>query len=947
MKLTKTQWLLALAFATVSLTACQHQAGKPAAADAINNAVIHKSPNDDRSYAALLLPNQLQVVLVSDPSLEKSAASLAVHVGSAQDPESQPGLAHYLEHMLFLGTKKYPIPDNFMEFVATHAGSANASTGFELTNYHFTVEAGAFAEALDRYSDYFKAPLLDPHYAEKERNAVNAEWSKNRDQDGWIFQEIKGLTANPANPASRFSIGNLETLSDKKNSKLQGELEHFYKRYYSANNMRLTLVGKQSIPELKVLAEKYFAEIHNSNIEIPRVTVPGLTEAQMGKVIGYRPQQELKKLLLQLPIKNNKSEWRLKPNQILSSILGSEDEGTLCEQLRRVGLIDRLNVSIVPDAYGADGYIQFDATLTDMGFKDRDKVAAAIFSYIELVKKQGVDESYFRELQTIKAKDFLNVNKPNPLQQAIGLSASQFDLPVENLMDAGSVYERFEPQAINNLLLQLQPAKARIWYIGPNEAADKSVPYSSGKYSIRDITPEEHLRWEQLSSAFSFNLPAKNTLFSDKPARVVDSIYLKPHSVVSEKGIEIFLTHPEFYREDKGVLDIELNVNFAQQTAKNVVLSYLLNDIYETQNRALIDRAGRASLRVNAAVGATGSQFINIAGYTEKHPELLQKMFSGFAGLTISENEFNHSRSSYREALLNNKKRQVYSQANEHAQRLKSNVQWTDAELIAALDKTSLKEIVAYHKLVKANLLIRIYAFGNYSEDTIKHFAQIARAQLPGVRKPNERRIPQFITPAIGKNIAFTEKVDLPDSAIVDLYMDSKQSDDEVAQVGVLNALYRSEFFKQLRTDEQIGYVVNSFPAGVNDYAGFAMLVQSANTDAAAIKVRMDRFRSEFFTQLQAVDPAKIEQIKSASAASILQKPTNFYSEAKRYDGDFWYGRFNFDSRERHLAALAKVDKAGLMEFYQRILLDKKSVNILVQLQGTHGQDKPAAAVKP
>ena len=285
------QWLKVLAISgallsAITLTACQQQSVKPTpsanvAAEAINRAVIQKSPNDDRTYAAVLLPNQLQVVLVSDPSLQNAAASLAVGVGSAQDPDAQPGLAHYLEHMLFLGTKKYPIPDSFFEFVQANAGMSNAFTAYDKTNYHFQVNAEKFDEALDRFSDYFKAPTLDPHYADKERNAVNSEWSMNRSQDNWILHILDGEKANPANPHARFNIGNLETLSDKKNSILQDEVKAFYNRYYSANNMRLTLVGNQSIAELKVLAEKYFAEIHNKNIVPPKVTIPGLTSAEM------------------------------------------------------------------------------------------------------------------------------------------------------------------------------------------------------------------------------------------------------------------------------------------------------------------------------------------------------------------------------------------------------------------------------------------------------------------------------------------------------------------------------------------------------------------------------------------------------------------------------------------------------------------------------------------
>ena len=84
---------------------------------------IEKSPNDKREYRWITLPsNQLQVLLIHDPDPDKSAASLDIRVGSFADPTELPGLAHFLEHMLFLGTQKYPDENEFGEFLSQHNG---------------------------------------------------------------------------------------------------------------------------------------------------------------------------------------------------------------------------------------------------------------------------------------------------------------------------------------------------------------------------------------------------------------------------------------------------------------------------------------------------------------------------------------------------------------------------------------------------------------------------------------------------------------------------------------------------------------------------------------------------------------------------------------------------------------------------------------------------------
>jgi insulysin len=135
-----------------------------------------QSPNDTFSYRLVTLDNGLQALLVSNPDSPKAAASLDVHVGSGDNPPDRPGLAHFLEHMLFLGTEKYPDPAEYERYITEHGGSRNAYTSFEHTNYFFDVDAEHLAGALDRFAQFFIAPNFDAAYVGRERNAVEAEF---------------------------------------------------------------------------------------------------------------------------------------------------------------------------------------------------------------------------------------------------------------------------------------------------------------------------------------------------------------------------------------------------------------------------------------------------------------------------------------------------------------------------------------------------------------------------------------------------------------------------------------------------------------------------------------------------------------------------------------------------------------------------------------------------
>ena len=141
---------------------------------------VIQSPNDTRAYRAVTLENGIDVLLVSDPAVEKSAAALSVGVGLMFDPMAYQGMAHFLEHMLFMGTEAYPDIDGYMTYINENGGSRNAYTWLDITNYMFEIKNSAYEGAVDRFSHFFKTPLLDPEYIEKEKRAVNAEWSMRR-----------------------------------------------------------------------------------------------------------------------------------------------------------------------------------------------------------------------------------------------------------------------------------------------------------------------------------------------------------------------------------------------------------------------------------------------------------------------------------------------------------------------------------------------------------------------------------------------------------------------------------------------------------------------------------------------------------------------------------------------------------------------------------------------
>jgi insulysin len=140
---------------------------------------ILTSAIDKREYRHLTLSNELQCLLVSDPETEKSSACCDVRVGSLCDPADAQGLAHFLEHMLFMGTEKYPVENAYSSFLNSHGGFSNAYTDQENTVYYFDVQNDFMEGALDMFASFFTCPILSDSATTREMNAVDSENTKN------------------------------------------------------------------------------------------------------------------------------------------------------------------------------------------------------------------------------------------------------------------------------------------------------------------------------------------------------------------------------------------------------------------------------------------------------------------------------------------------------------------------------------------------------------------------------------------------------------------------------------------------------------------------------------------------------------------------------------------------------------------------------------------------
>jgi len=120
-----------------------------------------ESPNlRGRKSSKLILANGLKAFIVSDPGIVKAGAALSVETGNWRDPPGVQGLAHFTEHMLFMGSEGFPAEGEFDRFVSSHGGSNNAYTSGDHCVYYFNILPDGLLGALDRFAGFFNSPVF-------------------------------------------------------------------------------------------------------------------------------------------------------------------------------------------------------------------------------------------------------------------------------------------------------------------------------------------------------------------------------------------------------------------------------------------------------------------------------------------------------------------------------------------------------------------------------------------------------------------------------------------------------------------------------------------------------------------------------------------------------------------------------------------------------------------
>ncbi|KAI0306722.1 Metalloenzyme, LuxS/M16 peptidase-like protein [Multifurca ochricompacta] len=534
---------------------------------------IQKSQQDDREYRLIRLDNGLQAMLVHDAKADKAAASLDVAVGHLHDPDDMPGLAHFCEHLLFMGTEQFPKENEYSEFLSRNNGSSNAFTASTNTNYYFNVATTALAGALERFSGFFHSPLFAPSGTVRELNAVDSEHKKNHQNDIWrIYQVNKHLT-KPGHVWSKFGSGNKGSLtsaarelmqddSKKKGVNISRDKETFpvysslpspssvssastlessddggvvgretrrrlvewWSKEYCASRMRLCVIGKDPLDHLSDLVVSLFSPIPNrGQIPLPSIPDHPFGPDEKGTLVYIQTIMDFHAMEISFPIDEQTTHWQFKPGSYLANIIGHEGAGSLHSYLKERGWITTLSTG-VQDL--ARGFATFKITLhlSQNGFQNYRQVAMATFKYISMLRSTDLSPPHQKEVSTLSNIRFRFSEKRRPDDYAVWVADKlSWPVPRELVIKAPQVVSEWDPdgtaQAVAfHTLGGLSVRNSRIVLMGKKEEFERIMgiqqwqtePWYGTQYRVERQDDDFVRESEGLNTIDAFRLPLPN-----------------------------------------------------------------------------------------------------------------------------------------------------------------------------------------------------------------------------------------------------------------------------------------------------------------------------------------------------------------------------------------------------------------------------------------------------
>jgi insulysin len=900
-----------------------------------------RAPNDETQYRRFELENGLRVLLVHDPKFNKSGAALAVRVGALDDPPERPGMAHFLEHMLFLGTEKFPDVNEYSGFVNGNGGYNNAYTASDHTNYMFEVRHEAFEGAIDRFAQFFIAPLFTPEFTEREINAINNEAERYRENDNRRLWQVRRELYAPDSPESKFSTGNRETLAGV----TREELLEFYQRYYTSDRMALVLAGKASLDELERLARTYFSGILRREVAPLERESRFLPPREALRLALVEPIKEVRQLHIEWPIGPTRPDFAAKPAELIASLLGYEGQGSLLAQLKEEGLATALG-AFAYERTAEYGSMHVGMDLTPAGEENYLRALELTFAYLDLLRRSPFPQTFFEERATLARLDEAYRDKGEGAPLATSLAALLLEYPLEIAERAPFIWAHPDEAAYRRVLDELRPDRSLAILVAKGVPTDRAERYFDIRYSVREKTGEPFARLQAARAAdvASFSLPRPNPFIPQR----TDVLVERPTRLIDEPGLALFYWQDLEFQRPMTSLLFRVRVPRDHVTLENTVLgTFYAACVNEAMNEVAYD-AQLAGISYSVGVTLEGAR-VSVDGYSDSVPRFFEYLTGQLLDFTLDEARFEALKDRIVRGLASFPRSETFQLAQDRKWGIAREFHFSPLEQLPVAHEVTLAQVRAYARELFGRGRIEALAHGNLTDAEAVAAARRLQAQLGTRPVPAEALLqPRFTVLAPGEVVVDAGRVEGNNSCFWSEYVLPDDTPETRAAALVLGNFLNEPFYTEMRTIQQLGYLVWGGVSTADLQLFGYFVIQSGDYAPDELRRRAETFIATLPTQWGQIGDEQWEAFVGGARSQLEERPKTIAQKAgQMFDRAYRFGE-DWNRRTDTLAALDRLTRERVGEILTALLAPETQRQRTILLTGREHQntEEPATTFR-
>ncbi|XP_019634361.1 PREDICTED: nardilysin-like [Branchiostoma belcheri] len=879
-----------------------------------------------------------------------SAAALCVGVGSFSDPPDLPGLAHYLEHMVFMGSEKYPDENAFDVFIKKHGGSDNASTDCERTVFQFEIQRKFFREALDRWAQFFISPLLKADSLEREVKAVDSEFQMNLPVDSYRKQQLFSTMAKVGHPMAKFMWGNLASLQQKPSEQginVHQRLGEFRRTFYSAQYMTLAVQSAETLDTLEEWVSEVFSAVPNNGCPAPNFDdyKDTFDTPNFYKLYKMVPVKSVNQLEITWSLPCQMKHYRVKPLHYLGWLLGHEGKGSVFNLLKKnmwaLGLYAGNN-ELGFEHNTTNAVFNVIVVLTDEGLRNVKEVITVVFQYIQMLQRLGPCRRVYQEIQTIEDKDFRFKDETDPIDYVENVCENMQLYPPQHYLTGDILMFQYDEQVLAEAQNLLTPDRASLLLVSPQFTADCQLRelWFETPYCVSDIPSDWKEAWKDLLENPELHLPAENRFiakdFSLKEHDLKDSKY--PVKILDTPWSRLWYRPDTKFHQPKAYVHFYLKSPLIGRTPQSVVLLDLFLNILAQNLTAVAYDADVAQL-VYKFVAEDSGMVIKVSGFSEKLPLLFETIVDYMADFSVTEEMFDAVKTQLRRSYYNHVIKPMQLVRDVRLSILEK-VKWTTLDKRQAMRPLVRDDILQFVGQFRRRLYVEGLVQGNYTRQEALQFEEYL------VRKLCCSPVPQNLLPGLrvmqipsGDHVCRFKSFHRSDAnSVITNYYQSRPGDiHRLVLMELMVMLMEEPCFDYLRTQEQLGYAVFPTCRDTAGILGFSVTVQTQATNFSVTEAdaKMEKFLEEFDKILKNMTEENFSAQVTALVTLKLCADLHLGEEVDRNWEKIVDQTYLFDRLEREIAALHEFSLSELQAWYrEHAFTDRHKLSIQVVGEG-------------